>query len=183
MLGDISVRLQELRNTQEEELVTVVAASGMVDTTENFMSRRKYRGNVRWKWRMRREDWQVTGRGEYILGTNRHHFFNTGIGEAWMNTDHQMVLAVLQGEGSQRSSEYRRRKIFCPIKPQKVQLLTEGEAAFETLKGGVDRTQWPTKSCAPWISTDTWHLSDRRTALPRTGRAIATEARQLRRYF
>ena len=44
---------------------------------------------------MIREYCQVTGWGYYVIGTNRHNFFNVGVREARLNTDHHMVLAVL----------------------------------------------------------------------------------------
>ena len=37
----------------------------------------------------------VTGRGDYVLGTSRHTFFNVDVRVAQMHTDHWMVLAVL----------------------------------------------------------------------------------------
>ena len=94
---------------------------------------------------MRREYWQVTGRGGYILYTNIHNFFNMGIRGAQMNTDHRMVLVELLGEGTHRDDSYRRRSRCCPIKTRTVKPLKEGETSFATLKGEVDRAQWPTK--------------------------------------
>ena len=55
-------------------------------------------------------------------------------------------------------------------------LQSEGEAAFVTLKGEVERTQRPTNACLSWISHETWRLSNRWTALLITGRASATDA-------
>ena len=52
----------------------------------------------------------MTGRGDYIFYTNRHNFFNSGIREAQMNTDHQMVLSVFQGGEAQRNDAYQRRR-------------------------------------------------------------------------
>ena len=128
LLGDLNVRLQEPRDTQEEELATVVAACGLVDMKLHFMLRRRYRGDGRCTWMMRREDRQVTGRGGYILCTNRHNFFNARIREARMNTYHRMVLAVLRGEGAHRNGGYQRRRICWTIKHQTVRPLTDGEA-------------------------------------------------------
>ena len=62
-----------------------------------------------------------------------------------------------------------------------VRPLTEGEAAFATLKGEVSRTYQKTTARASWIYQDTWRLADIRTALQRAGRASATEVRQVRR--
>ena len=81
----------------------LVEECGMEDMTPHFMPRRSYREDGRWICRMRREDRHVTGRGDYILGMIRHTYFNVGVREARIHTDHWMVLAVLQGEGAQRN--------------------------------------------------------------------------------
>ena len=62
LLVDLNVRLVELRDAREEELVTVVADCGLEYITDHFIPRRSYRGDRRWTWRMRRDDQQVTGR-------------------------------------------------------------------------------------------------------------------------
>ena len=63
LLGDLNVRLREPHDAREEKLAAVVAASGLVDMIAHFMPGRKYRGDVRCTWRMRREDRKVTGLG------------------------------------------------------------------------------------------------------------------------
>ena len=105
-----------------------------------------YRGGGRWTWRMQREGRKVTGRGDYVLGTSRYTFFNTGVREARMHTHHRMVLAELQGEVPQRNGAYRMRRQGWPIKPRSVCPLTEGEAAFATIKGEVERMKRPMKA-------------------------------------
>ena len=44
---------------------------------------------------MRREDRQVTGRGDYVLDTRRHTFLKARVREARIHTDHWMVPGVL----------------------------------------------------------------------------------------
>ena len=51
--------------------MTVVTDCGLEDMTDHFMPRRRYKGYGCWTWRMRREGQQVTGRGDYVLGTIR----------------------------------------------------------------------------------------------------------------
>ena len=92
------------------------------------------------------------GWGDYVLGTIRQIFSKAGVGEARMHTDHQMVLAVLRGEGAQRNGTYQQRRKCWPIKLRAVRPQTEEEAAFETLMGEIDRTQRPTTALASWIS-------------------------------
>ena len=73
-------------------LATVAAEFGLGDMTDHFIPRRRYRGDGHWKWRMQRKGRQVTGRGDYLLITSRHTFFNSGFRYAWIHTDHKMVL-------------------------------------------------------------------------------------------
>ena len=81
----------------------------------------------------------MTGREDHVLGTSRYKFFNAGVREVRMHTDHQTVLADLRGEGLQRNGAYRMWRQGWPIKPRKVSPLTEGEADFSTLKEDLDR--------------------------------------------
>ena len=93
-----------------------------------------------------------SGRGDYVLGTSRYTFFNAGVRDARMHTDHVMVMEELQGNVPQINVAYRMQRQGWPIKPRKVRPLTEGEAMFATLKGEVDRTKRPTKAQEYWIS-------------------------------
>ena len=61
LLGYLNLRLQELCEAQEEELATVVMDFGLVNMTDNFVPRKRYIGDVLWKWRIRRDVWQVMG--------------------------------------------------------------------------------------------------------------------------
>ena len=94
LMGDLNMRLQEPCEEQEEELATVVAACGLEYMTTYLIPKIRYRGDGRWIFRMIREDWQMIGRRDYIRFTNRQHFFNVGVSEAWMSTYHLIVLAV-----------------------------------------------------------------------------------------
>ena len=95
LLGDLNIRLRELRDSREYELATVLADSRMGDMTAHFMSRWRYRGTESWMWQMRREGRQVTGRGDYIIITDRDNVVNAREIEARLHTYHQMVLAVI----------------------------------------------------------------------------------------
>ena len=106
LLDDLNVRLREPCNTWEEELATVVTECGLEYMTSHFMPRKRYIGDGRWTWQMRREDRQVTEQGDYVLGTSRHTFFNAGVREARIHTEQRMVLAVCQGEGEHWNGTY-----------------------------------------------------------------------------
>ena len=55
---------------------------------------------------MSQEGRTVSGRGEYIIISDRYDFTKAGVQEARLHTDHQMVLVVLQGEGAQQKLRY-----------------------------------------------------------------------------
>ena len=95
LLGELNVRLQEPRDARKVELAMVVAECGLEDTKAHFMKRSRYRGDGNWTWRIIRENQQMTGQGDYVLGTSIHNFFSAGVREAWIHIDHQMVLAVI----------------------------------------------------------------------------------------
>ena len=84
-----------MRRRREYELATVLADSRMGDMTAHFMSRWRYRGTGSWMWPLRRECRQVTGRGDYIIITDRDNVVNARVREARFHTYHQMVLAVI----------------------------------------------------------------------------------------
>ena len=88
LLEDINVRLRELYNNREDELTLAMAGSGLGDVTSHFTPRRRYRGTGNWTWKTRREVSLVTGRGDYILISDRDDFFKSGVQEARLYTDH-----------------------------------------------------------------------------------------------
>ena len=52
----------------------------MEDMTDNFMLRRRHKGDGRWTWRMRREDRQVPGPEDYVLAQADTYFSTQGLG-------------------------------------------------------------------------------------------------------
>ena len=54
-------------------------------------------------WRDRRP---ILGRGYYIIGTDRRDFYNVGIKDLRMSTDHQMIQDELKGGGFRRNLRY-----------------------------------------------------------------------------
>ena len=56
--------------------------------------------------RISREGRPILVQGDYILGTRQLDFYNVGIREPRMLTDHRMVLSKLIGEGVRRHRSY-----------------------------------------------------------------------------
>ena len=48
----------------------------------------------------------MTGRGDYILSTDRSSIVNEVLRETSHGTDHRILLAVIQGEGALRNCCY-----------------------------------------------------------------------------
>ena len=74
------------------------------------------------------------GRGDYILMMDRQRFSNTGLREAHLYKYHQMVLAVIRGEGALGNHMYVGGRMRWPLEPPLVRPQTLGEAEFATLK-------------------------------------------------
>ena len=55
---------------------------------------------------MRRDGRPITGRGDYILGTELREFYYVYIKEPRVSMDHRMILAELKGNGVRRNCKY-----------------------------------------------------------------------------
>ena len=125
----------------------------------------------------------VTGRGNYILISDRDRFVKAKMREARLYTDHRMVLSVLRGEGALKNRRYVVGRMLWPLAAPTVRMQMEGETAFECLKGEVERKQQTTAVRAEWIYKETWQLEYCRSAPQRAGRASTREVRKARRDF
>ena len=79
LLGDLNVRLRKPQDNREEELATALEGSGLTGVTAHFTPRQRYLGTENWTWHMRREGMAVSGRGKYILGSDRDEFTKAGV--------------------------------------------------------------------------------------------------------
>ena len=80
---------------------------------------------------MWREGSTVTGRGYYILGSNRHDFYNISTRESRVSKYHQMILSELRGCGER----YRRgRSHWTNVAPIRVPIQEEDEAFTDLQK-------------------------------------------------
>ena len=111
----------------------------MGDVTALFTPRRRYRGTGIWNWQMRREVILVTGKGDYILSSDKDSFFKAGVQEARLHTDNRMVLAVLRGEGAPQNCRYIVGRKRWPLAVPMVRPNTEGGAEVASLKGEGER--------------------------------------------
>ena len=120
LMGYLNAPLGEPCDEREEDLETALADRGLVNIIDHFLSQRRYWGAGGWAWIMQRDGRQVTGRGDYILSTDRRIFFNAWIWETRHGTDHRLILAVLWGEGVLCNRCCRRGRTHWPIRPKPI---------------------------------------------------------------
>ena len=92
---------------------------------------------------MRHEVSLVTGRGNYILSSDKDSFFKAGVQEARLHIYNQMVLAVLRGEGAPKNCRYIVGRKRWPLAVPMVRPHTEGGEEFASLKGEGERKYQP----------------------------------------
>ena len=143
LLGDLNIRLRKLRDDRENELSSALAGRGLGDMTSHFTPRLWYQGTGCWNWKIRWDVRLVTGRCYYILISDMNKIFKAGVWKERIFTDHRMVLVVLQREGALQDHRYIVGRIRWPLASPLVRPQIEGEEAFTSLKGGVERKQKP----------------------------------------
>ena len=99
LMGDLNARPGDPHDKREEDLATALADRDLVNMTDYFLPRRRYRGESRWTWSMQREGRRATGKGDYILSIDMPIFTNVGLRETRHGTDQRMIVAVLLGKG------------------------------------------------------------------------------------
>ena len=126
LIGDLNSLLGYLLDEREKDLVTALLDRGLFNMIDYFMPRKSYKGAGIWAWFMQWEGRQVTGRGDYILSTDMQKFTYAGLLEPRYGTDHRMILAVLQGEGSLHNCYYIQGRTQWPIQPKAARPHTKG---------------------------------------------------------
>lgn len=146
-------------------LETFIVNYRLVEQALHFVLRRRYIGKGGWSWSIWRDRRHITGRGVYILGTDRRDFYNVYISETRVLTEHRMILVGLKGYRVSRNRNYCNGRSIWPIVAPKGATIQEEDAIFNNLKNGVKksiRTAWEK---ATWISEAAWRLTGQRTAL------------------
>ena len=134
LVGDLNARLEQPRNQQEEDMATTIEKYRIVDQSLHFIQRQRYIGKGGWSWRMCRDGIPITGRGDYILGTECRDFYNVCIKEPRVSTDHWMILAKLKGYGVRRNLRYCKRRYIWTIVAPKWVPTQGGDANPKNLK-------------------------------------------------
>ena len=99
-------------------------------------------------WRDRRP---ITGKGEYILGTDRRDFYNICIWEPRLLNDHRMILVEIKGYRERRNHNYCKGRTNWPITDQKRVPIREEDAIFDNLQKEVKIQMIPARERVMWI--------------------------------
>ena len=95
--GYLNTTLADLENDQRgTDIAATLTAEGLEDMSAHFLPRRRTWGRERRTWSMVREGKLVRSQTDYILGTDRHLFWNVSVWNPRHNTDHYMVLGCLR---------------------------------------------------------------------------------------
>ena len=106
LVGDLNAHFAQPCDWSEEELATEIANYSLDNHTLHSIPRRRYRGEGVWLCMMWRYGRPITGRGDYIIDTDRRDLYNVCIRELRVPTDHRMILVDLMGCGNQRNLKY-----------------------------------------------------------------------------
>ena len=114
---------------------------------------------------MWRDGRPIAGRGYYILVTDCRDFYNVGIMDPIIATNHRIILDKLEGGRVRRNCRYCNERSICLIVAPKVGSMLEGDIHFRNLK---NKSKKPTRTAqerAPWILDATLSLVDQKIAL------------------
>ena len=109
----------------------------------------------------------ITVRLEYILGTDRRDFYNVGIREPRVLTDHFMILTKIKGYRVSRDQKYCKRWYTCPISVPKGAPMQEEYTIFGDLKKEVKKSMRTAQEKETWVSEATCRLVDQSISLRR----------------
>ena len=95
------------------EISAALTEAGLEDMATHFLPRKRRWGRERRTWAMVRGGKTVRSRTDYILGTDRRLFTNVASRDPRYNSDHYMVMGLLQGGTAKAHEKYvaGRRKV------------------------------------------------------------------------
>ena len=79
------------------EIAAALTEARLEDMTAHFLPSKKRWGRERRTWSMVREGKVIRSRTDYLLGTSRSLFSNVAVQDPRHNSDHYMVVGLLQG--------------------------------------------------------------------------------------
>ena len=96
--GDFNTDLGKMASDgRGTEIAAEITELGLEDMTAHFLPRKRRWGRERRTWSMVREGKVKRFWTDYLLGTNRSLFRNVAVRDPRYNSDHYMVVGLLQG--------------------------------------------------------------------------------------
>ena len=117
---------------------------------------------------MVREGKVIWSRTDYLLGTDRSLFRKVSVRDPRYNSDHYMVVGLLQGGTTRDHIRFiagRRRMSLTPPKEP-----TREDTLFGDLRRAVPKPHLREQHRNAWISDETWKLVDERVLVRRDPR-------------
>ena len=179
MAGDFNTDLREMASDgRGTEIATALTEAGLEDMTAHFLPRKRRWGRERRTWSMVREGKVIRSRTDYLLGTDHSLFRNVAVQDPRYNSDHYMVVGLLQGGTTREHVRYivGRRRI--PLTPPKEP--TREDTLFGDLRRAVPKPHKREQHRNAWISDKTWKLVDERV-LARRGPKVKARLQRLGR--
>ena len=159
---DLNVDLEKAGGRgRDEDIVVVVAMSGLEYLAVHFFPRRRLWCRYRRTWAVVRQGRVVRSRTDYILGSDRLIFQNMALWDPRHNSDHFMVVGCLRRASLREHSRYFGRRTCLPLRPPGRQTRKRADKLFAELRRVVPKPYKHTERHNSWISAETFRLVDK----------------------
>ena len=153
--GDFNANLSEPEGDwRGEDIVAALATEELKDRTAHFLLLQRSWCRDRRMWSMIQAGREVMSRADYILGTDRHLFWNVYAQDPRHNSDHDVVLGCLPSvplrEHSKNLGGVKRLLIRTPTTP------TREDRIFAALQRDLPKPQAQDTRKNLWILEATW---------------------------
>ena len=102
-----------------KEIAAAITEASLEDMTAHFLPRKRQWGREQRTWSMVKGGEAIRSRTDYILGTDRSLFRNVAVRDPRYNSDHYMVVGLLQGGTTREHIRYIAGRRRIPMTPPK----------------------------------------------------------------
>ena len=114
--GDFNANLPELEGDRKgEDIAAALATEGLDDMSAHFLPRRGSWCREERTWIKIREGGEVRSQTDYILGTDRHLFWNVSVWDPRHNSEHYMILRCLRSAPLREHAKYLKGRKRPPL--------------------------------------------------------------------
>ena len=159
--GGFNVKLSKPESDRRgEDIAAALAMEGLEDMLVQFLPHRRSWCQDRRTWSIIWDGREVISQTNYILGTDRHLFWNVSVQYLRHNSDHYMVLGCLCRSPLREHSKYLRGRKRLPFPPLTAPMREDG--IFAALRRAVRKPQARDARKNAWISESWWRLVNKR---------------------